>query len=121
MRKSTYESRMKSYMVLTIIVGAFLTMWTGYMWLQNNHNTMPIQEAVILEYIDSDEIMDFEPVELMSISDYDFDETEEDEVEELVEYDDDEFDGKIVIATATEIITMQTVDGVKHFTNHLIG
>ena len=120
MRKSTFESRMRSYMVLTVMVGLFLTLWTGFMWLKDNHNNISIKETVSLEYIDS-EVMDFEPVELMSISDYDFEEFEIDDAEELVEYDDDNFDGKIVIATASEVITMQTIDGVKHFTNHLIG
>ena len=117
MRKSTYESRMKSYMVMTILIGAFLTLWTGFMWLQDNQPTVPAQDVVYLEYMD-DAIGHVDTVELIELSGYD---GEEVELEELVEYDPDEFDGKIVIATAREVITMQTIDGVKTFTNHLIG
>jgi len=117
MRKSTYESRMKSYMVMTILVGAFLTLWTGFMWLQNNRPVVSAQDVVYLEYI-NDAVKHVKPLELFCLSDY---EEEEVEFEELVEHDPDEFGGKIVIATAREVITMQTIDGVKHFTNHLIG
>lgn len=45
-----------------------------------------------------------------------------DEIEPIEEdISPDEYEGEIVVASADEIITMQIIDGVKHFTNHIIG
>ena len=117
MRKTTFEQRMKSYIIMLILTGAFLTLSTGFMWLKNNQPTTPTQDVVYLEYMDG-VVEHVEPLKLISMSD---NETQEVELEELVEYDSNGFDGDIVIATAREVITMQTIDGVKTFTNHLIG
>ena len=46
---------------------------------------------------------------------------EYDEVEIVEEDSPDEYDGVIVVSTTSEVITMTIVDGVKTFTNHLLG
>ena len=46
---------------------------------------------------------------------------EADDVETVEEDPPDEYDGEIVVATGEEVITMTIVDGVKTFTNHLLG
>jgi hypothetical protein len=64
-----------------------------------------------------------ELVEMEDIQPLDYDILEFDkEVVQLTEVSPDDYDGDIVIATADEVITMTIDDdGVKHFTNHLVG
>lgn len=122
--KSTFERRMQSYMAITILIGAFLTLWTGFMWLQNNPaidiQPVVVEEVVYLEYMDS-VVNHFEPVQLLSVFDVDLEDEEEEVLSEYDGPEDKGYDGVLVASTDREFITMQVVDGVKHFTNHLVG
>ena len=131
MRKATYNQRMMSYIVMTILVGAFLTLSTGYMRLTQYHNTAPAQENAYVEYVEymDDHVKTIEPMEfiILTVNFRTAEEVKADEVEasqddNLVEYTQDNgYDGTVVVATAREVITMQIdEDGVKHFTNHLL-
>ena len=124
MRKATYNQRMMSYIVMTILVGAFLTLSTGYMRLTQYHNAY----VEYVEYMD-DHVKTIEPMEfiILTVNFRTAEEVKADEVEasqddNLVEYTQDNgYDGTVVVATAREVITMQIdEDGVKHFTNHLL-
>jgi hypothetical protein len=106
MRKTTFEQRMKTYMVMVILIGAFLTLSTGYMWLTTHTTTVDMIDLPTIEKVNSTPLLNV--VEL-------------DTVAQLSTINPDSYDGKIVIATADEVITMQTIDGVKYFTNYLIG
>ena len=106
MRKTTFEQRMKTYMVLVILIGAFLTLSTGYMWLTTHTTAVGMVDLPTIEEVN---IIPLSPI------------VELDTIAQLPTITPEHYDGKIVIATVDEIITMQTIDGVKHFTNHLIG
>ena len=118
MRKSTYESRMKLYMVLTIMIGMFITLLTGFMLLQDNRpNAVSAMNLPNIEEVDLPELSDVRPFTKLLIL------SKAEKIKNICvkTIQPDDYDGTMVIATATEVITMQTVDGVKHFTNHLIG
>jgi hypothetical protein len=115
MRKSTYKSRMKSYIGMLIAFGIGMVVLGVISQLQldlNNPGTYAMQLPMIEEVV----VVEFE--EVMDIDEY---AGEEDE-DLQAEIDPDDYDGEIVIATADEVITMTIDDdGIKHFTNHLIG
>ena len=106
MRKTTFEQRMKSYIILIILTGAFLTLSTGFMWLTTNAPTVGMLDLPVIEKANATPLL---PV------------IELDVVAQIPTINPDNFNGDIVIATNTEVITMTTVNGVKTFTNHLIG
>ena len=132
MTKRTYKQRMMSYIILTILTGAFLTLSTGYMRLAQHHNSATAaataQETPYLECMDA-RVKTIEPMEFIILTvnfktaeEIETKEVEADQESDLVEYTQDRgYDGEIVVATAREVITMQIDDnGVKHFTNHLL-
>ncbi len=100
MRKSTFEQRMRSYIIMVILTCVFLSTTAGFI---NTSSAVPLDLPIIEEVVNGDLL------ETVVMDDFELGETV------------DEYDGKIVIATAREVITMTIVDGVKHFTNHLIG
>ena len=121
-KRLSFQRRMQSYIVCMIMVAAFLSLSTAQVWYAQHLPAATIQEydgPVEYELIDASDVHHFEPVELLT----EFD-VEEEVDEELVEYEsqhDKGYDGVLVASTSREYITMQIVDGVKHFTNHLIG
>ena len=107
MHKTTFEQRMKTYMVMVILIGAFLTLSTGYMWLTTHITTVGMVDLPTIEKVNT---IPLSPM------------VELDTIAQLPTINPDSYDGKIVIATADEVITMTIDDsGVKRFTNHLIG
>ena len=123
MRKSTYASRMKSYIGMLIAFGIGMFVLSIITQLQLDVNKagtyamqLPAIETItVAEMDDVDEFIDEEWAD----EEEDAEEYEEDAQAEI---DPDDYDGKIIIATADEVITM-TIDndGIKHFTNHLVG
>jgi len=111
MRKST----MKSYISMIIAFGIGMVVLGVVAQLQldlNNPGTYAMQLPVVEEF------MTVELEEVMDIDEY---AGEEDE-DLQAEIDPDDYDGEIVIATADEVITMTIdEDGIKRFTNHMIG
>ena len=115
MRKST----MKSYVSMLIAFGFGMVILATITQLQLNLNKAGVytpHQAVIEDVSDMEEVADVEMVEVEVAM-------VEDEVAPVqVEINPDDYDGKIVIATADEVITMTIDDdGIKHFTNHMIG
>ena len=115
MRKSTF----RSYVNMIIAFG--LSMIVISIIVQNQINTtthtfttqgVMVEELVEVEMTIVDDILEYDN-EVPDIG--------EDDIQ-LAEVNPDDYDGKIVIATADEVITMTVDDdGVKSFTNHLIG
>lgn len=124
MRKSTYESRMKSYMVMVVMIGIFLTLWTGYLWLENNTRIIVgTMDRPTIEEVDLLEVSDVKPfTKILILSRAEQIKATSADTIPVETIQPDDYDGKIVIASAAEVITM-TIDndGIKHFTNHLIG
>ncbi len=125
MRKSTYESRMKSYigMLIAFGIGMFVIGVITQLQLDlNKAGTYAMQLPVIQEMVvaDIEEVGDTYEIEEEVIDDDYY--VEEDDEDLQAELDPDDYDGTIVIATADEVITMTIDDdGIKHFTNHMIG
>ncbi len=123
MRKSTYESRMKSYLGMLIAFGFGMFVIGLVTQLQldlNNAGTYALQPlAVEITAVAEFEEIDYIDEEVVDIAD----EGEEyDDGDLNAELDPDDYDGTIVIATADEVITMTIDDdGIKHFTNHMVG
>ncbi len=125
MRKSTYESRMKSYLGMLIAFGIGMVVISVVAQLQLDLNR-PGTYAMQLPAIEEMAVADVELEEVYDVEDYEeevYDVDEEECDEDLnAELDPDDYDGEIVIATADEVITMTIDDdGIKRFTNHMIG
>ena len=127
MRKSTYESRMKDYIGMLIAFGIGMIVISIVAQLQLDLNApgtyalqLPeIQEVVVADMEEAEDIYEVE--EEVVDDDYEVDYVEE-EGDFQAELDPDDYDGAIVIATADEVITMTIDDdGIKHFTNHMVG
>lgn len=107
--KMTYQRRMQSYIILMILFSGGVALLSGIIALQHKQLTTSElhQEARIeITVAEMYEVQDIQPVE-------------DGVLKELVSPDD--YEGVIMVATVKEVITMQIIDGVKHFTNHLIG
>jgi len=110
---------MKSYISMLIAFGFGMVILASIAQLQLNLNkahVYALHTATIENVADMEEVADVEMVEIEVAM-------VEDEVAPVqVEINPDDYDGKIVIATADEVITMTIDDdGIKHFTNHMIG
>ena len=130
MRKSTYESRMKDYIGMLIAFGIGMIAIGIVAQLQldlNNAGTYAMQlpaieTMAVAELEELDEVYDTEEYEEEFADTDDEEYVEEGEEDTLAELAPDDYDGKIVIATADEVITMTVdEDGVKRFTNHMVG
>ncbi len=115
MKKST----MKSYISMIIAFGFGMVILATVAQLQLNLNKAglyALQMATIEATADVEEVADIEMVEVDIAM-------VEDEIAPIqVEVDPDDYSGEIVVATANEVITMTIdEDGIKHFTNHMIG
>jgi hypothetical protein len=129
MRKSTYESRMKSYIGMLIAFGIGMVVLGVVSQLQLDLNKtgtyaiqLPVQEVMVADVDDAEEVDEYEEYELEDVEEEYAEESEEEEDDLRAEIDPDDYDGTIVIATADEVITMTIDDdGIKHFTNHMIG
>ena len=115
MRKST----MKSYISMLIAFGFGMIILATVAQLQLNLNkagVYALQPAAIINVADVDEVDSIDMVEIeVAVVEYDMAPVQ-------VEVDPDDYSGEIVIATADEVITMTIDDdGIKHFTNHLVG
>lgn len=106
MRKTTFEQRMKTYMIMVILVGAFLTLSTGFMWLTTHSPAASVSDLPVIEKIDAAPLLSIDELETVA---------------QLSTINPDSYGGKIILATAKEVITMQIIDGIKHFTNHSVG
>jgi len=115
MRKST----MNSYISMIIAFGFGMVVLVAITQLQLNLNKSglyALQMATIEDVADVEEMADIDIVELEVAM------VDDDAVPVQAEIDPDDYDGKIVIATADEVITMTIDDdGTKRFTNHMIA
>jgi hypothetical protein len=106
--KISFERRMRTYITLILLLGGFLVVFSSMMHTAQhpavNNNTSTHTDSSIMEPVNINPVntVQLETITHPNVSQNDY-------------------DGKIVIATADEVITMQVIDGVKHFTNHLIG
>jgi len=115
MRKST----MKSYISMMIAFGFGMVILATVAQFQLNLNkagVYALQMATIEATADVKEVVDIELAEIEVAM------VEDEVVPIQIEADPDDYDGEIVVATADEVITMTIgEDGIKHFTNHLVG
>jgi hypothetical protein len=116
---------MKSYigMLIAFGIGMFVIGVITQLQLDlNKAGTYAMQLPVIQEMVvaDIEEVGDTYEIEEEVIDDDYY--VEEDDEDLQAELGPDDYDGTIVIATADEVITMTIDDdGIKHFTNHMIG
>jgi len=101
------------YNTISVLIITLLVLASTSMWIDNNRTIeiapIHVEDVVPIEVIDASEFKALDHIEPPP----------DDQEVETVEPD--EYDGEVIIATAREVITMQVVDGVKTFTNHLIG
>lgn len=101
------------YNTISVLIITLLVLASTSMLIDNNRTIeiapIHVEDVVPIEVIDASEFKALDHIEPPPV----------DQGVETVEPD--EYDGEIIVATAREVITMQVVDGVKTFTNHLIG
>lgn len=107
MRKSTFQSRIRMYIALLIVI-TILTSFTAITYRPDN-TTINKTNIVSIDKIEAVKISKVNPLPDKVV------------VNLVPVVNPNDYDGDIVIATADEVITMTVVNGVKTFTNHLIG